>query len=57
MLNNRNYEQFLTLQPGVSYGNATNDQLYIGVSLPSGTSNQVAVFGQWRPSDREQLDD
>jgi hypothetical protein len=42
VLNNRNYEQLLTLQPGVSYGNATNDQLYIGASLPSGTSAQVA---------------
>ncbi len=47
VLNNRNYEQLLTLQPGVAYGGA-NDQLYIGVSLPSGTSNQVAfsVNGQ-----------
>lgn len=42
VLNNRNYEQLLTLQPGVSYGNATNDQLYIGAVLPSGTSAQVA---------------
>lgn len=41
VLNNRNYEQLLTLQPGVSYGGA-NDQLYIGASLPSGSSNQVA---------------
>src|SRR5579862_1336732 len=40
-LNNRNYEQLLALQPGVSYGGAS-DQLYIGVSLPSGTSAQVA---------------
>jgi Carboxypeptidase regulatory-like domain len=40
-LNNRNYEQLLVLQPGVSYGGAS-DQLYIGVSLPSGTSAQVA---------------
>lgn len=40
-LNNRNYEQLLILQPGVSFGGA-NDQLYIGVSLPSGTSAQVA---------------
>ncbi len=47
VLNNRNYEQLLQLQPGVAYGGA-NDQLYIGVSLPSGTSNQVAfaVNGQ-----------
>ncbi len=42
VLNNRNYEQLLTLQPGVSYGSATNDQLYIGAVLPSGTSNTVA---------------
>ncbi|WP_263367586.1 TonB-dependent receptor [Edaphobacter bradus] len=40
-LNNRNYEQLLLLQPGVSYGGAS-DQLYIGTSLPSGTSAQVA---------------
>ena len=40
-LNNRNYEQLLLLQPGVSYGGAS-DQLYIGTSLPSGTSDQVA---------------
>ena len=42
VLNNRNYEQLLTLQPGVSYGSSTNDQLYIGAVLPSGTSAQVA---------------
>jgi hypothetical protein len=50
VLNNRNYEQLLTLQPGVAYGGAS-DQLYIGVSLPAGTSNQVAfsVNGQ-RPT-------
>jgi hypothetical protein len=42
VLNNRNYEQLLTLQPGVSYGSSTNDQLYVGAVLPSGTSNQVA---------------
>ncbi len=47
VLNNRNYEQLLTLQPGVVYGGAS-DQLYIGVSLPAGTSAQVAfsVNGQ-----------
>ena len=47
VLNNRNYEQLLQLQPGVAYGGAS-DQLYVGVSLPSGTSNQVAfsVNGQ-----------
>ena len=50
VLNNRNYEQLLTLQPGVAYG-GNSDQLYIGVSLPAGTSNQVAfsVNGQ-RPT-------
>ncbi len=41
VLNNRNYEQLLILQPGVSYGNATSDQPYIGVSNPLGGSNQV----------------
>ncbi len=41
VLNNRNYEQLILLQPGVSYGGAS-DQLYIGNSLPSGTSNTVA---------------
>lgn len=47
VLNNRNYEQLLQLQPGVAYGGAT-DQLYVGVSLPAGTANQVAfsVNGQ-----------
>ena len=33
---NRNYEQLLTLQPGVSYGGSA-DELYIGASLPYGT--------------------
>ncbi|MGA1983643.1 MAG: carboxypeptidase-like regulatory domain-containing protein [Acidobacteriaceae bacterium] len=42
ILNNRNYEQFLAMQPGVSNGNATSDQVYIGVSNPLGSSNQVA---------------
>jgi hypothetical protein len=41
VLNNRNYEQLLSLQPGVSYGNATSDQIYIGVTSPLGPSNQV----------------
>ncbi len=41
VLNNRNYEQFLQLQPGVVYGNATTDQLYVGSTAPAGTSNQV----------------
>lgn len=40
VLNNRNYEQFLQLQPGVVYGGAT-DQLYVGSTAPSGTSNTV----------------
>ncbi len=38
VLNNRNYEQFLQLQPGVAYGGAT-DQLYVGSTAPSGASN------------------
>ena len=33
---NRNYEQLLTLQPGVTDGGSVDD-LYIGTSLPSGT--------------------
>lgn len=41
ILNNRNYEQLVTLQPGVSYVGAS-DQLYIGASLPAGTTNTVA---------------
>jgi hypothetical protein len=51
VLNTRNYEQLLILQPGVSYGNPTNDQLYIGAVLPSGTSNdaQFSVNGD-RPT-------
>ena len=39
-LNNRNYEQLVALQPGVSYGGG--DQLYIGTSNPSGETNVVA---------------
>lgn len=51
VLNNRNYEQLLTLQPGVSYGNATSDQLYLGVSNPLGPSNQVQFsIGGDRPT-------
>lgn len=38
-LNNRNYEQLLTLQPGVSYGGG--DQLYVGVMNPNGDDNSV----------------
>ncbi len=41
VLNNRNYEQFLQLQPGVAYGGA-NDQLYVGPTAPAGMSNTVA---------------
>jgi hypothetical protein len=40
VLNNRNYEQFLTLQPGVVYGGAT-DQLYVGSTAPGGMANTV----------------
>jgi hypothetical protein len=39
-LNNRNYEQLVSLQPGVSYGGG--DQLYIGLSNPSGETNVVS---------------
>ncbi|HEY1498876.1 MAG TPA: TonB-dependent receptor [Acidobacteriaceae bacterium] len=39
-LNNRNYEQMVALQPGVAYGGG--DQLYIGVSNPSGETNVVS---------------
>lgn len=39
-LNNRNYEQLVALQPGVSYGGG--DQLYIGLSNPSGETNAVS---------------
>ena len=47
VLNNRNYEQLVALQPGVAYGGAS-DQLYIGTSLPSGTAAVVSfsVNGQ-----------
>jgi len=40
VLNSRNYEQFLQLQPGVVYG-GSNDQLYVGSTAPSGMSNTV----------------
>ena len=36
VLNSRNYEQLIQLQPGVVYGGAT-DQLYVGPTAPSGT--------------------
>jgi hypothetical protein len=41
VLNNRNYEQFLELQPGVVYGNASTDQLYVSSVAPAGTSAAV----------------
>ena len=41
VLNNRNYEQLVQLQPGVAYGGA-NDQLYVGSTVPGGSSNTVA---------------
>ncbi len=40
VLNNRNYEQFLQLQPGVVYG-GTTDQLYVSSTTVAGTANQV----------------
>src|SRR2546430_2104798 len=39
-LNARNYEQLVTLMPGASYSSGS-DTLYIGNSLPSGTTNVV----------------
>jgi len=39
-LNNRNYEQLVTLSPGVSYGGT--DQLYIGTTNPSGQTNVIS---------------
>jgi hypothetical protein len=45
VLNNRNYEQFLALQPGVAYGSATNDQLYIGAVAPLGHFGPGRFFG------------
>ena len=39
-VNTRNYEQLVTLMPGVSTG-LTSDQLYVGVSNPVGKSNQI----------------
>ena len=39
-VNTRNYEQLVTLMPGVSTG-ITSDQLYVGVSNPVGKSNQI----------------
>ncbi len=39
-INTRNYEQLVALTPGVST-NLASDQLYVGVSNPLGTSNQI----------------
>ena len=39
-INTRNYEQLVALTPGVST-NLASDQLYVGVSNPQGTSNQI----------------
>ena len=39
-INTRNYEQLVALTPGVSTGLAS-DQLYVGVSSPTGLSNQI----------------
>jgi hypothetical protein len=49
-LASRNYAQLLVLQPGVTTA-LSSDQLYVGVSSPSGLSNQInfAVNGQ-RPT-------
>jgi len=41
VMNGRNYETFLQLQPGVVYGNASTDQLYVGSTAPGGASNAV----------------
>ncbi len=38
-INNRNYEQLIALTPGVTSGVA--DQIFVGVSNPAGTSNQI----------------
>jgi len=39
-INTRNYEQLVALTPGVTT-NLASDQLYVGVSNPQGTSNQI----------------
>jgi len=39
-LNNRNYEQLVSLSPGVSYGGT--DQLYIGTTNPFGQTNVLS---------------
>ncbi len=55
-LNNRNYEQLVSLQPGVSYGGG--DQLYIGLSNPSGQTNVVSfsISGQRNSANNWTLD-
>lgn len=47
----RNFAQLMVLQPGVTYGSASNDQLYMGSSTPLGMTNQVlySIDGQ-RPT-------
>jgi outer membrane receptor protein involved in Fe transport len=42
----RNYEQLVTLQPGVSYGGASSDQLYIGQSVPTDTTGVTSLPNQ-----------
>ncbi len=39
-LNNRNYEQLVSLSPGVSYGGG--DQLFVGTTNPSGQTNVLS---------------
>ncbi|MBI3483895.1 MAG: carboxypeptidase regulatory-like domain-containing protein, partial [Acidobacteria bacterium] len=39
-LNNRNYQQLVSLSPGVSYGGG--DQLFVGTTNPSGQTNVVS---------------
>jgi hypothetical protein len=41
VLSTRNYEQLINLQPGVSFGGAS-DQVYVGPTNPAGGSNQVS---------------
>ncbi len=55
-LNNRNYEQLIALQPGVVYGGG--DQLYIGLSNPSGETNVVSfsIDGQRNSGNNWTLD-
>ena len=55
-LNSRNYEQLVSLQPGVAYGGG--DQLYIGLSNPSGQTNVVSfsINGQRNSANNWTLD-